>query len=191
MRENIGYFIKQKKSIIGILVVPMLILLIPFVAMQFTGEVNWDRADFVIAWVIMASVGFAYRFAVGGVRKKGNSVFRAAVGVALAAAFILVWVNLAVGIIGSENNPANLMYFGVLAIGIIGSVIARLQPHKMAHALFATAFAQAMTALIALIAGMDKYPGSSVPQMLLVNGFFVVLFIASAGLFLRAARKHI
>ena len=37
----------------------------------------------------------------------GNSAYRAAVGVAIAAAFILVWMNLAVGIIGSEDNPAN------------------------------------------------------------------------------------
>jgi hypothetical protein len=54
-----------------------------------------------------------------------NRAYRAAVGVAIAAAFILVWMNLAVGIIGSEDNPANLMYGGVLAIGIIGAVIAR------------------------------------------------------------------
>ena len=83
----------------------------------------------------------------------GNSAYRAAVGVALAAAFILVWVNLAVGIIGSEDNPANVMYGGVLAVGIIGAIIARFQPHGMARALVATALAQALVAVIALIAG--------------------------------------
>ena len=49
-------------------------------------------------------------------RMTGNSAYRAAVGVAVAAAFILVWMNLAVGIIGTEDNPAKLMYGGVLPV---------------------------------------------------------------------------
>jgi hypothetical protein len=80
-------------------------------------------------------------------RMTGNSAYRAAVGVAVAAAFILVWMNLAVGIIGTEDNPANLMYGGVLAVGIIGALIARFQPDGMARALFATALAQALVAV--------------------------------------------
>jgi hypothetical protein len=50
-------------------------------------------------------------------------------------------MNLAVGIIGSEDNPANLMYGGVLAVGIIGAIIARFEPHGMARALVATTLA--------------------------------------------------
>jgi len=34
---------------------------------------------------------------------------------------IIVWINGAVGITGSENNPANLLYGGVLVVGIIGA----------------------------------------------------------------------
>jgi len=37
-------------------------------------------------------------------RKAGNIAYRAAVGVAVAAALILVWVNGAVGIIGNEGS---------------------------------------------------------------------------------------
>src|ERR687893_678489 len=49
--------------------------------------------------------------------------------------FILVWMNLAVGVIGSEDDPLNLMYGGVLAVGIIGAVVARFQPDAMARAM--------------------------------------------------------
>jgi len=42
-----------------------------------------------------------------------------------------------------------LMYIGVLAVGIIGALIARFQPHGMARALFATALAQMLVAVIA------------------------------------------
>jgi CHASE2 domain-containing sensor protein len=99
---------------------------------------------------------------------------------------MLVWVNLAVGLIGSEDSPANLMYVGVLAVGIMGAVIARVQPHGMARALCATAFAQALVAVIALIAGWGD-PGSGPLEMFVLNGCFVALFVGSAWLFRRAA----
>jgi hypothetical protein len=38
-----------------------------------------------------------------------------AVGVALVAALLILWTNLAVGIIGETDALANLMYIGVLA----------------------------------------------------------------------------
>jgi len=65
---------------------------------------------------------------------KGNTTYRFAVGIALAAAFILVWLSLGVGIIGRDGDPANVMYFGVLAVGIIGALIARFRPRGMARA---------------------------------------------------------
>jgi hypothetical protein len=54
-----------------------------------------------------------------------RNAYRAAVGVALAAAVILVWLSLGVGVIGKDGDPANLLYVGVLAVGIIGAIIAR------------------------------------------------------------------
>jgi hypothetical protein len=114
-------------------------------------------------------------------------MYRFAIGVALAAAFILIWLSLGVGIIGKDGDPANLMYFGVLAVEIIGAIIARLQPHGMARALFATAFAQALVAVIALITGLGL-PWSGPAEILGLNGFFIALFAGSAWLFRRAAR---
>jgi hypothetical protein len=119
--------------------VAALILLLPLVAMQFIDEVNWDVADFAFAGALLIGTGITYELAV---RKSGDTAYRAAVGVALAAAFLLVWVNGAVGIIETGSDDANLMYGGVLAVGIIGAMIARFQPHGMARALFATALAE-------------------------------------------------
>ena len=161
-----------------------LVLLMPLVAMQFTDQVNWDVGDFAIAGALLLGAGIAFELAV---RKTGDTAYRAAVGVALAAAFILVWVNGAVGIIGSENNNANLMYGGVLAVGAIGAIIARFQAHGMARALFATALAQALVAVIALIAGLGS-PWSGPLEIVALNGFFVALFVGSAMLFRKAAR---
>ncbi len=161
-----------------------LILLLPLVAMQFTDQVVWDVADFAIFGALLVGVGVTYELVV---RKTGDTAYRAAVGVALAAAFILVWVNGAVGIIGSEDNDANLMYGGVLAVGVIGAIIARFQPRGMARALFATALAQASVAVVALIAGLGS-PGSGPLEIANLNGFFVALWVGSALLFREAAR---
>jgi peptidoglycan/LPS O-acetylase OafA/YrhL len=116
-----------------------------------------------------------------------NRTYRSAVAVALAAAVILAWLSLGVGVIGADGDPANLMYFGVLAIGIIGATIARFQPDGMARALFATAIAQALVVVIALVAGLG-YPASPPLEILILNGFFIALFVGSALLFRNAAR---
>jgi hypothetical protein len=116
-----------------------------------------------------------------------STAYRAAIGVAVAAALILVWLSLGVGIIGKDGDPANVMYFGVLAVGIIGAIIARLEPRGMARALFATALAQALVGAIALIAGLGL-PWSGPAELMLLNGFFIASFAGSAWLFRRAAR---
>lgn len=90
------------------------LLLLPLVAMQLTDEVTWDESDFIVIGAMLAVACGTYELAA---RMTGSSAYRAAVGVAVAAGFILVWLNLAVGIIGTEDNPANLMHGGVLAVG--------------------------------------------------------------------------
>jgi hypothetical protein len=104
------------------------------------------------------------------------------VGVALATALLLVWINLAVGIIGSEDNPANWMYLGVLAVLVIGALITRFRPQGMARVLSATALAQAIVTVIALITQQEL----DTLEILLLNGFFVALWVGSAWLFRRA-----
>ncbi|MFQ5720606.1 MAG: hypothetical protein ACE5IK_13790 [Acidobacteriota bacterium] len=164
----------------------VLLLLLPLIAMQFTDEVAWDAVDFVIFGALLGGVGVTFELAA---RQSGNVAYGAAVGVALAAAFILLWVNGAVGIIGSEDNDANLMYFGVLAVGLIGVFVGRFRPQGMARAMLATALAHASVAVIALVSGAGG-PMSGPVEILSLNGFFVVLFVLSAWLFRHAARER-
>ncbi|MBA3795310.1 MAG: hypothetical protein H0X19_14400 [Rubrobacter sp.] len=156
-------------------------MLLPLLA-----EWAWNLADFVFAGALIFGTGLTYVLVA---RKAGNIAYRFAVGIALAAAFLLVWVVGAVGIIGTEDDNANLMYVGVLAVGIIGAIIARFRPHGMARALFATALAQALVAVIVLIFGLGL-PWSPPVEILGLNGFFVSLFVGSALLFRYAAREQ-
>lgn len=121
-----------------------------------------------------------------------STAYRAAVGVALVAAFLLLWVNGAVGIIGSENQPANQMYAGMLLVGIIGAAIARFRPHRMAIVLFATALAQMSVPVIALMIWQSQlgWGGAGMFGVFVMNALFATLFVGSALLFRHAAHAR-
>jgi hypothetical protein len=172
-------------KIVRILLVTAGLLMVPLVAMQFTDDVVWTPLDFEVAGFLLAGSGLLYELATS---RAGNTAYRIAAGVAVGTALFLVWANLAVGLIGDERNPANLMYVGVLAVGLGGAVRARLEPKAMARALFATALAQALVALIALTV-WQPVKAIDLTEVLGVNAFFVTLWISSALLFLRASAR--
>lgn len=173
------------KSLLPILGVPACILLIPAGAMLFKAEGwAWSPGDFVVAWIAMTAVGFAYRLIA---RKSVNTAYRLATGIGLGAGFLLLWINGAVGLIGSEENPANLLYGGVLLVGAVGATLARLEPEGMARALGVTALAQFLVPVVALIVWRPDFsPG--VAQVFILNFCFVLLFTWSALLFRSAGR---
>jgi hypothetical protein len=164
------------------------ILLLPLLAMQFTNDVVWSLSDFAVAGGLLVGAGLAYELAA---RNAGNTAQRAAVGVAVLAVLLLVWVSLAVGIIGAEGDPADLMYLGVIGVGIVGAIITRFQPQGMAGVLFAMALAQALVGVIALIAGKQHSADSSATQIVGVNTMFIALFLGSAWLFRYSAQEQL
>jgi hypothetical protein len=161
------------------------ILLIPLV-LTLLASWHWRPGAFVLALVLLfGGAGLTY----GLVAKKmmSNKAYRFAVGVALAAVFILVWMNAAVGgILG--DDPANMMYFGVLLVGFSGAVIARLEPQGMSRALLATAFAMMLVPAIALIIGTRAF-ANGVVAVFGLHSFFAIMFVASAFLF-RCSSAH-
>lgn len=74
--------------------------------------------------------------------------------IGILAAFLLLWLSLGVGIIGEDGNPANIMYFGVLAVGLIGALLSRLKPAGMATTLFIMALTQAVITIVAIASKM-------------------------------------
>ena len=122
-----------------------------------------------------------------------STAYRTAVGMALAAAFILFWMIGGVGLMGTDDqHPADLMYILVPIVGLIGAISAGFQPQGMAVAALATGLAQMLVPVIVVIAKMNLVP-ISIPQLvtftLLVNGPFAALYVAAAWLFRKAALK--
>jgi MFS family permease len=158
--------------------VAALLVLLPLVAMRFTDEVNWTGADFVFAAVLIGSVGIVFELTV---RMSRNHAYRAGVGFALACAFLIVWANGAVGMIGNEDNPYNLLFGGVLLIALIGAVAAWFEPAGMARAMVAAALAQVAVAAGGLAAD---------PLGAAFGMAFAGLWLLAAILFRKAARDR-
>jgi hypothetical protein len=74
------------------------------------------------------------------------------------------------------------MYFAVIAVGIVGALMARFRPGGMARVLLAVALTQAAIGAFAIVTGLGR-PYSGALELLLLNAFFVALFVSSAWLF--------
>lgn len=72
------------------------ILLVPALAMQFTDEVNWGPGDFAAAGALLLGTGLAYVTLTRAVIRPRRRII---IGSALALLLLLVWAELAVGII--------------------------------------------------------------------------------------------
>jgi uncharacterized BrkB/YihY/UPF0761 family membrane protein len=70
------------------------VLLIPLVAMQFTNEVHWEPADFIVMGSLL--FGMASLFVLAA--RKTFHKYRIFVGVVFTAIFFYVWAELAVGL---------------------------------------------------------------------------------------------
>lgn len=155
------------------------LLLLPAVAMQFgNAGVNWSAGDFVTMGIMLTIACGLYEM---GAWLSGNGAYRAGFGIAALTAFLTVWVNLAVGMLGDEGGAANLMFVGVLFIAGSGALIAGLKPLGMARAMFAAAVAQLTAAGIGLAMGFEALEVS-------LTACFALPWLLSAALFRKAAR---
>ena len=74
-------------------------------------------------------------------------------------------------------------------IGVIGIFRSRFRAAGMAEAMYAVTLAIVLVAGIALVTGMDRYTGSSMGEILGVNGFFAILFLVARLLFRHVAQE--
>ena len=166
------------KTILRVALGALAVLMVPLVASRLVEGWNWSAGSFVLVYVLFFAVGMTYALIA---RKMNAWAYKAGVGLALVAGFALGWSNM-VHVADSEN-PANLLYYGVLVVGIIGALLARLQARGLAYTLFA------MAATLALIAVMlpSGAPPDLARNMAIGNGVLVALFTASGLLFRHAS----
>lgn len=154
------------------------LLLLPAVAMQFTHEVNWTAFDFVFASIMLLAACGAYEL---GAWLSGNIAYRAAFGIAILTGFMTVWVNGAVGMVGDEGNPVNLMFLGVVLVGIVTSLLTKFDAGKMAGAMLLTGGAQGLATAVAAFSGAH-------PLEIVLIACFAGPWLLAAQLFRKAAQ---
>jgi hypothetical protein len=178
------YTLKKRLLIWAIAITAL--LMISLVAMKFIHEVQWSFGDFVIMGAILFGIELAHELIA---RKSEKTKYSVSFGIGLAGVFILLWVNGAVGIIGSEDNPANLMYGVVLIAGIIGSFLSRFKSRGMARTLFVMAAIQLLVPVVALTIwpANASWGSAGVLGVFVFNAIFVLVFIVSALLFRQAS----
>ena len=88
----------QNKRLVIIILIVLAFLLVPFIAMQFSDEVNWSLSDFVIAGLLIFGTGVLIDFVL---RKTKKTNYKILAIIAIALIFLLIWVELAVGIFGT------------------------------------------------------------------------------------------
>ena len=185
MRENMTQLM-QTRPVLRWVLITAAVLALPLLAMVFKLQVpdpgsgnegvNWGPMDFLLMGVLILGSGLLFEYA--SVRA-GSLAHKAAVAIAVAAGLFLIWVNLAVGMIGDEGNVANLMYVFVLFVALFGASIARFEPRRASLAMFATAAAHLLVVVIALVASLG-------PE-LRADAFFIGAWVLSGLLFRQAS----
>jgi len=173
----------KPKDYLIVVLGPVPLLLIPLIGTLVSAEWNWTVSDFVGGWVLLAGATLVYRLL--ATQAGADMSYRAGAGLAVVAGLLLTWITLAVGIIGSEGNPVNALYFGVILVGLAGVGLSRFQAHKLARAAWVTAGLNFLVPVIAWVVRPGDFSPGVLPVFVL-NGVFVALF-AGAGLLFRRA----
>ena len=89
---------RANKRLIGIVSAAAALLLVPFIAMQFTNEVKWSAFDFLVAGVLLFGTGLLCELVLRKVKTTG---YRIALCAVLLVLLFLTWAELAVGLFGT------------------------------------------------------------------------------------------
>jgi len=154
------------------------LLALPGAAMALRAPgVVWTASDFIVMGAMLGFVGLGVELLV---RASTSLAWRAGAVAALLAAFMTVWANLAVGMIGNEGDRYNLIFLGVVLLALAGSILARFRASGMAKAMGVAAAVQAAAGAL----GFTLDPRGAV-----LSTLFAGPWLLAAILFAGAARQ--
>jgi hypothetical protein len=176
--ENITHMSQLGKTTLRVALGALALLMVPLVASRVVEGWHWRAGSFVFVYVLFFGTGMAYALIA---RKMDAWSYKAGVGLALVAGFALGWSNMVQ--VADSGHPENLVYYSVLAVGVVGALLARLKARGLALTLFAMA---ATLAVIALLLPSGAPPDMAL-RMAIGHGVYVVLFTASGLMFRHAS----
>ncbi|UYY79579.1 hypothetical protein [Sphingomonas sp. R1] len=149
------------------------LFMLPALAMQITSEVDWTTGDFVFAAVALGLLGATVELAVHFSRPGA-----ARTGYILAGfiAFLTIWSNAAVGIVGDEDS-INILFFMMIAVALVAGAFLRFRSSSMRWITVALAIGQ----YAAGVAALFVMPRHAVEWGVLT--FFAVLWLTASWCF--------
>jgi len=160
--------------------VAALLLLSPLVMMRIIEGWNWGVFDFVFAAVMIGGAGLLYELAA---KWSGDWAYRAGAAMALLSSFLLVWSTII------RDDGTGEGFFLIIMAVAVGGCASWFTAAGMARTMLGVAVMQALFGIAVATAPStaDTHFGPS--GYLLYSGFFIVLWLVSAGLFKHAAGK--
>lgn len=147
---------------------------------------TWDLIDYLVASVMVTGL-------VGGgilvFKMSPNWRYRLGTLIMLITGFLLVWINGAVGIIGSEDSTITRVLFAIPVIVVLRALWFRFSHQGMASSALMAAVLHGLVAITALISGAGAEGPIWPSDVILASVFFIVLWAGSAALFW-TAKSH-
>jgi hypothetical protein len=147
----------------------------------------WTPSDFVFAGIVLGGAGLIVEIIVWA---SSSLSYRLGGLIALLACVGLVWVNGAVGFLGNEDNPANLMFLGVIALAVVGTIVVRFKAAGLARVIGLTALAQLVVGIVGYAAGWASPGVAGLQEVAVGTTLFGSMWLISAALFHRAAQAE-
>ena len=178
IRENTIRMSQLGKTMLRVALGALAVWMVPLVASQFFEDWHWGVGGFVSVYVLFFLTGMVMALVA---RRMGVWSYKAGVGLALVAGFVLGWSTMVQ--VADSGHPDRLWYHSVLVVGAIGACLARLKAPGLAWTLFA------MAATLALIAVTlpSGAPPDMARRMAIGHGVYTALFTASGLLFRHAS----
>lgn len=174
----------KRQDLLILLVVPSVLIILPFVGSLTVAGWNWTWRDFLMAWTVFAVTTAFLRFLV--TRPMANLAYKAGATLSVVTGLLITWITMAVQIIG-EDNPGNGLYLLTILGGFVGVGVSRCRPGGLALVAFAMAAALLLIPVVAVLRWpADFNPGY--PKIQLLSTLFATLFLTAGLLFRRAAR---
>lgn len=145
---------------------------------------NWDALDYMVALALLGASAAAYWIATRPARSVWHHL---AVMIGAGGALLLLWMQLAVGLVGDGDHPINQAMGLVLVVSAIGALLSRFRASGMRTTLLVAAGTQMVLGAL----GFILLPAMYFSDIFLVTAFFSGLWTASAFLFHLACLKEL
>ena len=152
------------------------LIMVPLVASRFVERWHWGAGRFLFVYFLFFAMGIMYAL----VAQNSVPSYKAGAAVSMVTGFSLGWSTMVQ--VADSGHPQNFAYCGVLAVGIFGALLARLEPGGLARTLFAMA-----VTLVLITVFLPSGAAPDLARRMAIGHFVFTAIFISAGLMFRQA----